>query len=450
MADELVQTLVETGLVTSNAKSPPRVYLCRVTTGPSVGSQVSIGARPIVVGTHAQCDLIVEDPKVSRRHVKIWAEPGGIHVEDLESRNGTYTTAGRVYDAVQQIGDAGAATIHLGDTTLRIQSAPSPAVAPSKRERFGGLVGTSLLMRELFGVLELAAPTDATILLQGESGTGKEITAEAIHDHSRRADGPFVVFDGSATNPSLIDSQLFGHVKGAFTGAVTNRNGAFVEADGGTLFLDEVGELPLESQAKLLRALESGTVQPVGSDRTVSIDTRVVAATHRDLGAMVDDGTFRFDVFHRLSVVHVAIPPLRERLEDLPLLIRALYRARGIDPGPIEGTPLERLSNHPWPGNVRELRNVLERSLVLAGDAPFSELSLWLGASAPAASGAEPVELSLPFKDAKQRVVDDFERRYLAALMQRYDDNLSAAANHAEINRGHLRKLLEAHGLRSS
>jgi DNA-binding NtrC family response regulator len=295
-------------------------------------------------------------------------------------------------------------------------------------------------------VLELASPTDATVLLQGESGTGKELAARALHDHSPRADGPFVVLDCSATHAQLIESQLFGHVRGAFTGAVTERKGAFLEANGGTLFLDEIGELPLEAQAKLLRALEARTIIPLGSDRPVQVDVRMVAATHRDLASMVDQGSYRFDLFHRLSVVHVALPPLRERLEDLPVLIRNFYEGRGVDPGPIEGPALAKLHAHKWPGNVRELRNVLERSFVLGGSGPFAQLDLWV--SGTEATPSAPVDISLTFKEAKQKLIEAFERQYLAALMERYHDNISAAADHADINRRHLRKLLEERGLR--
>jgi DNA-binding NtrC family response regulator len=446
LVSEPRQTLVETGLATSTAISPHKSYICRVTAGPATGKQVAVGGRAVIVGTQAACDLVLDDPKVSRRHVQLQAAPEGIRIKDLESRNGTYADGVRVYDAVSPIATNATVSIRVGDTTLRVRAAPTPTIAPSRRQRFGALVGESLAMREVFAVLELAAPTDATVLLQGESGTGKELAARALHDHSSRAEGPFVVLDCGATHRELIESQLFGHVKGAFTGAVAERRGAFVEAGGGTLFLDEVGELPLESQAKLLRAIEARTVQPVGSDTTISVDTRVVAATHRDLGAMVDAGTYRFDLFHRLSVVHVAIPPLRERLEDLPVLVRTFYEGRKVDPGPIDGEPLARLQGHKWPGNVRELRNTLERSFVLQGAVHFSRLDLWV--SQERSASLEMVDASLPFKEAKDRAIEAFERKYLAALMEKYGDNLTEASGHAGINRRHLKKLLEERGLR--
>jgi DNA-binding NtrC family response regulator len=310
------------------------------------------------------------------------------------------------------------------------------------------MVGTSIAMRELFAVLELAAPSDATILIEGESGTGKELAARAVHDASARASGPFVIVDCSSIPETLIDSHLFGHVRGAFTGAERERKGAFVEASGGTLFLDELGELPLPAQARLLRALEAQTVQPVGADRPVTVDTRVVAATHRNLARLVDAKEFRFDLFYRLAVVHVALPPLRDRADDLPALIASFYAARRADPGPIDGDNLERLRRHGWPGNVRELRNVLERAWALSGPDPaFRGLRLWVEPASPAASFGEVVDTSLPFKDAKERWNDHFERRYVAGVWAAHGNNISRAAEQSGLSRRHFRELLYKHAL---
>jgi DNA-binding NtrC family response regulator len=308
-------------------------------------------------------------------------------------------------------------------------------------------------MREVFAVLELASPTDATVIIEGESGTGKELAARAIHDHSLRAKKPFVVVDCSATQEQLIDSQLYGHVRGAFTGAVSTRRGAFAEASGGTVFLDEIGELPLATQSKLLRAIEAQTVQPLGSDKSVRVDARVVAATNRNLNQMVEEGAFRFDLYQRLAVVHIQIPPLRERLEDLPALIGHFYEGRGAVSGPIAGDNLKKMEAHDWPGNVRELRNVLERAWVLGGTGTmgtqFSLLQPWMqmsGRTPPAGS----VDTALSFKEAKERWNQEFERRYLAAVIRESGGNISRAARHAGINRNHLRKLLEKYGLLDS
>jgi DNA-binding NtrC family response regulator len=311
------------------------------------------------------------------------------------------------------------------------------------------MVGKSIAMRELYSVLEMASPTDVTVLIEGESGTGKELVARALHDHSPRADVPLVVVDCSAISEELLDSQLFGHVRGAFTGASHDRRGAFVEASGGTLFLDELGELPLTSQAKLLRALEDQTVMPVGSDKRVKVNTRVVAATHRNLLEMVSRKEFRFDLYYRLAVVHAHLPPLRDRLEDVPLLIANFYEGRGVDPGPIEGPNLDKLSKNAWPGNIRELRNVLERAWALSGQAhqSFAELTLWMQSAGNRVSAGPRVDASMPFKEAKEVWNDEFERVYLEEVFAKFGQNITHAAEHAGINRRHFRTLLRKHGI---
>ena len=435
-------TVLQAGLATTatRGRTAPRSWIARLV---GSGGQVALGARPVILGAAAGSDLVVDDPKVSRRHTELCAVEGGVRVKDLGSTNGTWWQGSRVTEVVVP----GGAIIQLGSAQIRITAAEAMVVPPSERERFGAMAGRSLAMRELFAVLELAAPSDATVLIEGESGTGKELAARAIHDQSARARGPFVVVDCSAISEQLIDSHLFGHVRGAFTGAERDRKGAFVEASGGTLFLDELGELPLPAQARLLRALEAQTVQPVGADRPVAVDTRVVAATHRDLARMVAAKEFRFDLFYRLAVVHVSLPPVRERLEDLPALIAVFYGARGADPGPIDGDNLDKLRQHAWPGNVREVRNVLERAWAMSGGlVKFRDLRIWIEvAAAPALS--ELVDTTLPFKDAKERWNDHFERRYLAAVHAGSGGNITRAAEHAGINRRHFRELLYKHGL---
>jgi DNA-binding NtrC family response regulator len=439
-------TIVHTGLNTSatQGKAPARAWVCRVVSGSSSGQELSIGARAVVVGAASECDLVLDDPKVSRRHAEIRATAGGVRVRDLGSTNGIHYRSSKITDAVVAPGES----VRLGGTTLRINSVPVPVVAPSERQRFGALIGKSAPMREVFAILELASPTDATILIEGESGTGKELAASAVHDHSRRAARPFVVVDCGAVKPELLESHLFGHRKGAFTGAHADRRGAFVEASGGTVFLDEIGELPVEAQARLLRTLESRTVHPLGSDTPVDVDTRVIAATHRDLHAMVEEGTFRFDLFHRLAVVHLRIPALREHPEDIPGLVRHFYAGRGVDPGPISGDNLSELERHGWPGNVRELRNALERAWVLSGPdgAGFADLRLWLQPANPQAVEA-PVDISRPFKEEKERVVEGFERRYLAEMFAACDYVIARAAERSGINRRHFRELLRKHGI---
>ncbi len=441
------RTLIQTGLAmtTTRSRTAPRSYSLQVL-GQSGASRpaVALGARPVTVGAHGQCDLVLEDPQVSRKHAEIAIVTDGIRIKDLGSTNGTWWQGSKVGEVVVPAG----ATVQFGGTPVRISAADAPSLPPSDRDHFGAMAGKSVAMRELFAVLEMASPSDATVLIEGESGTGKELCARAIHDASARAQAPFVVVDCSAIAEHLVDSHLFGHVKGAFTGADRERKGAFVEASGGTLFLDELGELPLAAQAKLLRVLEAQTVQPVGADRPVTVDTRVVAATHRDLARMVAAKEFRFDLFYRLAVVHVGLPPLRERLEDLPHLIQTFYQRRGVDPGPIAGDNLERMRRHAWPGNVRELRNVLERAWALSGpNATFANLRLWLDPGAAQANATDVVDTSLPFKDAKERWNDQFERRYVAMVFAHHGNNVTRAAEHSGLSRRHFRELLYKHGI---
>jgi DNA-binding NtrC family response regulator len=438
------RTVIQTGLATSTTRGRTAARSYNLQVLGHGGATLALGARPVVVGAHASCDLVLADPQVSRRHAELAVVPEGIRIKDLGSTNGTWWQGTKVGEVVVPSG----ATVQFGATPVRISAAEAISLPPSEHDRFGAMAGKSVAMRELFAVLEMAAPADATVLIEGESGTGKELAARAIHDASGRTKGPFVVVDCSAITEHLFDSHLFGHVRGAFTGAERDRKGAFVEASGGTLFLDELGELPLAAQAKLLRALEAQTVQPVGADRPVSVDTRVVAATHRDLSRMVAAKEFRFDLFYRLAVVHVALPPLRERLEDLPHLIATFYRHRRADPGPIDGDNLDRMRRHAWPGNVRELRNVLERAWALSGPgAQFRDLRLWLDPSAAAPQLSEVIDTALPFKEAKERWNDHFERRYVAMVFGSNGSNVTRAAEHAGLSRRHFRELLYKHGL---
>ena len=361
-------TLLETGLASASTRgrTAVRSCLCRVTAGDRVIAEVPLGARSLAVGAGRECDLVLDDPQVSRRHAELALAPEGIRVRDLGSTNGTFWQGSRLTEAVVPFG----AQIRIGAAALRFLTSDAPAVTPSDRRRFGGMVGSSLAMRELFAILELAAPTEATVLLEGESGTGKEMAARALHDHSPRAKVPLVVVDCSAVSESLIDSHLFGHVRGAFTGATSSKRGKFALADGGTIFLDEIGTMSPALQAKLLRVLQEREFEPLGSERTQKVDVRVVAATNRDLRQMVADGRFQEDLFYRLNVIPIHIPPLRERREDIPVLVehfiqkhaqRAGKRITGIGAG-----VMEVLQASDWPGNVRELENTMERAVVLA------------------------------------------------------------------------------------
>jgi len=338
----------------------------------------------------------------------------------------------------------------------------------SSAETFGGIVGSSVPMRELFARLEKIAQSDATVLVTGETGTGKELVAEAVHEHSKRKSGPFVVLDCGSIPQNLIESELFGHEKGAFTGATHTYAGAFERSDGGTVFLDEIGELPLAMQPKLLRVLERKEVRRVGGSKTISTDIRVVAATNRDLGVEVNRGRFREDLYYRLAVARIHVPPLRERREDLALLVEHFL---SITPG-AEGTRLEPgtvelMMKHDWPGNVRELRNVIERAVLLSDATSGGGIQLSRTAisgkrkgSQGGASGNEStpapttgdtlaviVDTRVPFKHAKQGLVEEFERRYIGRLLDDHHGNISAAARAAGIDRMSIHKMLNRLGL---
>jgi DNA-binding NtrC family response regulator len=303
-------------------------------------------------------------------------------------------------------------------------------------------------MRQLFSLLRDISPTESTVLIDGETGTGKELVAEEIHRHSERAAGPFVVFDCGAVPRELIESSLFGHVKGAFTGAIADRKGAFAEAHGGTLFLDEIGELALDLQPALLRALDKRAVRRVGGGSYEQVDVRVIAATNRSLRHEVSKKQFREDLFYRLAVISLHLPALRERGRDIELLAARFVTQFLPDGGmTIPQSELRRLSNYSWPGNVRELRNVIERACLLSKGASLS-IEGNLGDGSPV-SGTPDFRLRGPFKEAKGQIVEQFERDYIAALLQRHRLNVSRAAREAQIDRKHLRELLRKYGLES-
>jgi DNA-binding NtrC family response regulator len=278
------------------------------------------------------------------------------------------------------------------------------------------------------------------------------VVAQALHTEGDRGSGPFVALDCGALPASLIESELFGHVRGAFTGASETRTGAFERAHRGTLFLDELGELPLDLQPKLLRVLETREVRKVGGSELQAVDVRIIAGTNRNLRQMVEDRTFRSDLYFRLAVAHVVLPPLRERLDDLPLLVRHFLHLAGVDVvGPIAGPNLALLRGHPWDGNVRELRNVLERAVACAppGTLAFTDLPIELGPSVarPEAAGMR-VDLATPYFDAKEHMVGAFEKEYLQQLLASTGGNVAKAARRAGINRRHLYVLMKKHGLK--
>jgi transcriptional regulator with GAF, ATPase, and Fis domain len=390
---------------------------------------------------------VLTDPSVSRRHASFTRSSGRIRVRDRGSRNGIYCGGTKVIEADVQLG----AVLRLGNTALALQPRwYVREVPPSQQTRFGELIGGSLAMRQVFAILERVAPTEVTVLVQGETGTGKELVARSIHRASPRAERPYVVFDCGTIPRELVESELFGHRRGAFSGAIDDRSGAFGCADGGTIVLDEIGELPLELQPKLLRVLETSEVRRVGDDAPRRVEVRVIAATNRNLQGELRRGRFRADLLYRLEVVKVELPPLRYRLEDVPLLTAHLLRDKLPAEDRIDGPGIELLTSYNWPGNVRELRNVLTRAMAVAsrpgqptrfGDlvfnlGPLESEPLTLGLTYPG------VASSLPYKEAKARLLAEFERAYVETLLDRHHHRITAAAQAAGLSRKHLYELM--------
>ena len=408
----------------------------KVVAGPDAGLEVVLAGPSATVGSGRDRDLALTDPTASAAHLTLRVSERGVRVTDTNSRNGTRVDGLDALDVYARPDSS----IVIGRTTMRLRLLPdSVSVPTSNRERFGGVIGKSVVMRQLFGVLERIAPTDSSILLEGETGTGKDIVAESIHEQSHRAEGPFVVFDCSAASENLIESALFGHVKGAFTGAQNDRPGAFVSAHGGTLFIDEVGELPIHLQPKLLRALESRTIVPVGSNETRPVDVRIIAATNRVLANEIEGGRFRQDLYYRLAVVRLTNPALRERPEDLPMLVE--HFVRQIDPAasPIDAATVAHWQAMAWPGNVRELRNAVARTLSIGPATTHT--------AAPPPDLGRQVDLSRPLKEARDRVVDAFELAYLRRALERSGGNVSRAAATAGVNRKFIYRTFRRLGL---
>jgi two-component system, NtrC family, response regulator GlrR len=397
----------------------------------------------LVLGGAEGVDLVIADPAVSRLHAELELLDTGLWVRDLESRNGTFVQGVRVTRAC--IPDGG--LLRLGATDLTVSYAPEPTPVEIWPEaRFGPMVGTSIPMRELFARLARVARSEATVLIQGETGTGKEVAAQAIHDASSRAGEPFVIIDCGALPETLLEAELFGHSRGAFTGAVEAKAGAIEAGDGGTVFLDEVGELPLSMQPKLLRVLESRTVRRVGETAHRPVNVRFLSATNRDLRTMVNTRAFREDLYFRLAVLPVTIPPLRERPSDILALVHHFLPAEALPA--VTPQMVRELVARPWLGNVRELRNFVERALALG---TREALALSAAAGNADAAGAQirfpPALLALPYKEMRERVLLAAERDYVEALLARHDRDVSAAAEAAGLNRTYLYRLVAKHRL---
>jgi two-component system, NtrC family, response regulator HydG len=400
-------------------------YRLTVVEGPDAGRSFHVdGATSprLLFGQSPACELRVADPAVSRRHGAFELAEGRLRYTDLESTNGSFVDGVPVIDAWL----VGGSALRAGATVLRVEKAEKgERVVVSARTRFGGVVGASAAMRRIYPLCEKLARSDVPVVVEGETGTGKEVLAESLHTEGPRAQGPFVVFDCTAVAPNLVEAELFGHERGAFTGAVGQRKGVFEQAHGGTLLIDEIGDLELSLQPKLLRR--------VGGDRSIRVDVRVVAATRRDLDREVAAGRFRDDLFHRLAVTRVELPPLRRRVGDVGLLARHFLTQLGGAERDVPRETWQRWESDEWPGNVRELRNAVARQVALGelADLDFEEVG--------SPSVGDPIDgvlaLNLPLAAARERLVAEFERRYVARVLDKHGGNISLAAAESGIAR---------------
>jgi len=454
-SEKRVRKLDGPTLVISSERSPNAILVQKskllVINGPLQGREFMVDKNVFTIGTGPHTDLTLQDTTISRRHCEIQLVPEGYVIRDLGSTNGTVVQGVKVTEAFLNQ----STEIQLGKTKIvfcPLREAMEYTL--SKNEVFGAVVGKSVPMRRVFYIAETYAPTDATILIEGETGTGKEVLAEEIHKHSARKNKPFVVIDCAALAKELIESELFGHTKGAFTGANMDRVGAFEHADGGTVFLDEIGDLSPELQPKLLRVLEKKEIRRVGSNKIRGIDVRIISATNRKLEAEVNAGRFREDLYFRLSVVHIDITPLRNRKDDLPLLTKhflkgyfgedALGQVADFD------KTMEVFRNHDWPGNVRELKNLVEIASYNKQRPVNLGAFLYLGKMKTSAESIKEENGEMrPFKVAKGDLVEKFERDYISSLLKRNDWNVSKAAREAGIERAYLQRLVKRYDLKS-
>jgi DNA-binding NtrC family response regulator len=465
----------------------PTLHLRRCTLSrPDTNQEWSFEREEVSIGAMDDNDIVLPEDAVSRYHCKIIQDDTGYVLVDLESTNGTFINGVRIREGYLRPG----CTVEVGQRKLMFNASEERVeIEPSADTQCGDLIGQNAQMREIYAIIEKIAPTATTVVIEGETGTGKEVVAQSIHKLSRRADGPLIIFDCGAVPPNLIESELFGHEKGSFTGAVMTRQGLFEMADGGTLFLDEMGELPLDLQPKLLRCLEQREVRRVGGAKASKVDVRIIAATNRNLEEEVRAGRFRQDLFYRLSVVRLQLPSLRERPDDIPLLITHFLQNQKYNRKPdgnvrvtgIAPEAMRALQSYQWPGNVRELVNVVERavsfsesSMISIPDLPEHVRDARIAAPPPEVAARRPqvapaqpdqgaygpsydarpphelVSGEVTFKDAKERWVAAFERDYIVNLLKNHDGNISHAAREADIDRKYFRKLMRKYDIDAS
>jgi len=418
-----------------------------VVDGLDLGRELRVdGGEPsrLLVGKGPSADLKLVDPAVSRRHLALEIERGRLRVTDLGSTNGTQIDGHEVVDAFARGGE----TLRIGATSLQVERLVSSAEAPPSHgaSRFARVIGASPAMRRLYPVFERLAASQVPVVIEGETGTGKEALAEALHEAGPRAALPFVVFDCTSVAANLMESELFGHERGAFTGASAARKGMFELAEGGTLLIDEIGDLDLPLQSKLLRAVERSEVRRVGASKSIRCNVRLIAATRRDLEREVQQGRFRDDLFHRLAVTRVELPPLRKRREDIPLLALHFWQSLGGTPGGPPGTLVDTWCDMPWPGNVRELRNAVARRIAL-GELDRSARGGEGSAQPPSGGESNELEigdvlgLNMPYPKARREVLESFTRRYVARALEGSGGNVAQAAAASGIARRYFQLL---------
>jgi transcriptional regulator with GAF, ATPase, and Fis domain len=457
MTEDRTNNVAAETLVLANGENQQNLFRVRRTkllaiSGPLQGREFVVNRDSFTIGSGSHNDLSIEDSTVSKRHCEIVVDQTGYLIRDLESTNGTLVQGVRVSSAHLAPGSE----IQLGKT--RIVFCPlqeSNDIPLSTNEAFGKMMGRAVPMRRIFYLAETYSPSDATIMITGETGTGKEILAEEIHNHSPRRDKPFIVIDCAAISKELIESELFGHVKGAFTGANADRQGAFELADDGTVFLDEIGDLSPDLQPKLLRVLEKREIRRVGCNKVRKINVRIISATNRNLANEVNESRFREDLYYRLSVVHLELPPLRRRRDDLPLLVKRfltdLHGEGAIAQLADFDRTMEVLKRHEWPGNVRELRNLIELAFYSERRPVDLSAFLSLGNLRSGRKNNEPdinFATEKPFKDAKNDLIEEFEKAYLNDLLARNKQNISRSAREAGIERAYLQRLIRKYGMR--
>lgn len=410
--------------------------------GKNVGRSWESSGDRCSIGKHPANDLTIDDASVSRFHCEIRIHERGPRIHDLGSSNGTLLDGVNIEAAHPR----DRSLIRLGSVLLRLELLEATNPVPlSGRVEFGSLVGSSSAMRACYAEMERAARCSSTVLFVGETGTGKTTAAEAIHLESQRSKAPFIVVDCGTLPPQLMESELFGHEKGAFTGADKLRRGAFEEADEGTVFLDEIAELPLDLQVKLLRVIETRKIRRIGNVHDIKVDVRIMAATHKDLRTEMNAGRFRQDLYYRLEVLPVRLPALRERPEDIPHIAQKLLQEMNvgeeIKANLLRKETLAELQRVAWAGNIRELRNYLERCAIFERALPIRNGEL------PAME--DVLDLRRTLAQERDRVIEKFEKKYLRAILEEHGGNVTKAARAAGISRIHFHRLLHKYGIPS-